>query len=123
MGVGRTSTLVAAAAALVAAALATAPSSAQSYRAVNVNGRWLNGQELADADAIAGFRLPNGFYWYNPGACAWGVVGRAEPLGPAPCGGTSAPGRRVDPNAPGRTVIAPGNCEGGACVNISPDLK
>jgi hypothetical protein len=112
-----------AAAALITAALGATSISAQQFRAVNVNGRWLSGRELAEADMIAGFTLPNGYYWYNPRACAWGVVGRAEPLGPAPCGGSSAPGRRVDPNAPGGPVIAPGDCEGGSCVNIPPDLK
>jgi hypothetical protein len=106
---------------------ATAPPAlAQWGRAVNVNGQWLNPGQIAQADQIAGLRLPNGYYWWNPRACAWGVVGNPLPMGRAPCGGNGGGmgGRaHVDWNRPGASVIAPGNCEGGSCVNISPDLK
>jgi hypothetical protein len=47
-------------------------------------------------------------------------------MGPAPCGGAGGgmgAHPRVDWNRPGGTVVAPGNCEGGSCVNIPPDLK
>jgi hypothetical protein len=122
------STLFTTIAALGAIALTAAPASAQLGRAINVNGQWLNPQQIAQADEIAGFRLPNGFYWWNPQACAWGVVGNPVPVGPGPCGdggggmgGGSRP--RVDWNRSGGPVIAPGDCEGGRCVNIPPDLK
>jgi hypothetical protein len=101
------------------------PAAAQWGRAINVNGQWLNPQQIVEADQIAGFHLPNGFYWWNPRACVWGVVGNPSPVGRAPCGGAGGGmgGRGVDWNRPGGSVVAPGNCEGGSCVNISPDLK
>jgi hypothetical protein len=93
-------------------------------RAVNVNGQWLTPQQVAEADRIAGFALPNGYYWWDPQACAWGVVGNSSPVGPAPCGRSAAGGGgRMDPIRPPGPIIAPGPCEGGECVNIPPDLK
>jgi hypothetical protein len=100
------------------------PALAQWGRAINVNGQWLNPYQIAQVDQIAGFRLPNGYYWWNPQACVWGVVGNPLPMGRAPCGGNRGGwGGGSHWNRPGPTVVAPGNCEGVSCVNISPDLK
>jgi hypothetical protein len=61
-----------------------------AQRAVNVNGQWLGPAELAVADAAAGFELPDGFYWYDPRSCTWGVLGNQRPLGRVPCGGNQS---------------------------------
>ena len=119
----RLTSICAAVAVLGALSITAAPAPAQWGRAINVNGQWLNPQQIAGADQVAGFHLPNGFYWWSPQACAWGVVGNPLPMGRAPCGGGMRGGPPVDWNRSGPTVIAPGNCEGGSCVNISPDLK
>jgi hypothetical protein len=79
--------IFAAVAVLSAVAITAPPVSAQSGRAINVNGQWLNPYQIAQVDQIAGFRLPNGYYWWNPRACVWGVVGNPLPMGRAPCGG------------------------------------
>jgi hypothetical protein len=62
-----------------------------AQRAVNVNGQWLGPAELAAADDAAGFQLPDGFYWYDPRTCLWGIMGDQRPRGRVPCGG-SQPG-------------------------------
>jgi hypothetical protein len=115
--------ILAAVAALGAVGITAPPAFAQWGRAINVNGQWLNPQQIAEADQIAGFRLPNGYYWCNPQACVWGAVGNPSLMGRAPCGGNSGRRSPDDWSRPGATVIAPGNCEGGSCVNISPELK
>jgi hypothetical protein len=61
-----------------------------AQRAVNVNGQWLGPAELAVADAAAGFELPDGFYWYDPRSCSWGVLGNQRPLGRVPCSGNQS---------------------------------
>jgi len=120
----RWTSIFTAVAALGTVAITAPPALAQWGRAINVNGQWLNPQQIVEADRIAGLRLPNGYYWWDPRACVWGVVGNPSPMGRAPCGGNGGGGgSHVDWNRPGGTVIAPGNCEGGSCVNISPDLK
>ena len=73
-------------AALGTVGITTLPALAQWGRAVNVNGQWLNPQQIFEADQIAGFHLPNGYYWYDPTTCVWGVVGNTSPIGRAPCG-------------------------------------
>jgi hypothetical protein len=56
-----------------------------AQREVNVNGRWLGPGDLAIADQAVGFELPDGFYWYNPRTCTWGLVGEQQPRGQVPC--------------------------------------
>lgn len=75
-------------------ALSGQPGSAQWGRAVNVNGRWLAPADIAAADRLVGFELPNGFYWYDQGNCTWGLVGEQYPRGRVPCqgGGNARPG-------------------------------
>ena len=60
---------------LVASALGAALPSDALARAVIVNGQLLGPQELAVADANAGFYLPDGRYWYDPQSGYWGVEG------------------------------------------------
>jgi hypothetical protein len=56
--------------------MALAPSvSHAGHRYVTVNGVPLGLQELAIADANAGFVLPDGDYWYDVGSGYWGAVG------------------------------------------------
>jgi hypothetical protein len=102
--------------------ITTLPASAQYGRAINVNGQWLNPQQIFEADQIAGFQLPNGYYWWSPTACVWGVVNNPSPIGRAPCGGNGiGPGNGI--RQPGPSVILPGPCEGGNCVNLPRDYK
>jgi hypothetical protein len=68
-------------------ALSGQPGSAQWGRAVNVNGHWLGPADLAAADRLVGFELPNGFYWYDQASCIWGLVGEQYPRGQVPCQG------------------------------------
>jgi hypothetical protein len=118
----RLTSIFAAVAVLGTVGITTPPALAQWGRAINVNGQWLNPYEIAEVDQIAGFRLPNGYYWWNPRACVWGVVGNPLPKGRAPCGGAhfgggGGGGSHWNRSAP--PVIAPGGgCEGGSCVNI-----
>ncbi len=44
-------------------------------RHVVVNGKRLNAQELAQADAAQCTRVPDGFYWLNVHNGAWGYAG------------------------------------------------
>lgn len=64
-------------ASLVAINLALLLSSAAvaQQRAVSVNGVWLGPEQLAVADMYAGYRLPDGNYWYDAASGYWGVVG------------------------------------------------
>jgi hypothetical protein len=49
--------------------------SGAGHRYVTVNGLVLGPQELAMADANAGFVLPDGHYWYDMASGYWGAVG------------------------------------------------
>jgi hypothetical protein len=73
-----------------------------TQREVNVNGRWLGPADLAVADQAVGFELPNGFYWYDPRTCTWGLIGEQQPRGQVPCrsnpGGGGGP--RISPFTP-----------------------
>jgi hypothetical protein len=63
--------------ALWAAALGLAGTPIESragHRYVTVNGFVLETQELAVADASAGFPLPDGHYWYDAASGYWGMV-------------------------------------------------
>jgi len=102
-------------AALGTVGITTLPALAQWGRAVNVNGQWLNPQQIFEADQIAGFHLPNGYYWYDPTTGVWGGVGNTSPIGRAECGGGGGGGGN---GHFGYSVIVPG-----VGVNISPDLK
>lgn len=44
-------------------------------RHVVVNGKRLNAQELAQADAAQCTRVPDGYYWLNVNNGAWGYAG------------------------------------------------
>ncbi len=56
--------------------LCLAQGAAQAQRAMTVNGNWLSPQDMMRADRNAGFVLPNGHYWCDPGTGYWGVVGQ-----------------------------------------------
>jgi hypothetical protein len=105
-------------AALGAVSVAALPASAQWGRAINVDGQWLSQQQIAQADQIAGFVLPNGYYWTNPQTCTWGVVGNPAPVGRIPCGGNAGGGGNG--GGGGRDGILYG---GPGLWNIRPDLK
>jgi len=105
----RWTSIFVAVAALGTVVITAPPALAQWGRAINVNGQWLNPYQIAQVDQIA---------------CVWGVVGNPLPMGRAPCGGNGGGGGGGSHwNRAAPTVVAPGNCEGGSCVNISPDLK
>lgn len=56
--------------------LTAMPSPAEAgHRFVTVNGMLLGPQELAIADRNAGFRVPDGHYWYDLQSGYWGPVG------------------------------------------------
>jgi hypothetical protein len=58
------------------ASMAFVPSECHAgHRYVTVNGVPLGPQELAIADANAGFALPDGHYWYDVASGYWGAVG------------------------------------------------
>jgi hypothetical protein len=61
-------------------------------REITINGYRLGEQELAQLDAIAGTRVPDGHYWLNPQTMAWGVVGSPQPMGVIGYGGYGGQG-------------------------------
>ena len=65
--------------------LAAVPAVDAAPRLVTVNGVWLGPAELAQADRNAGFRVPDGHYWYDPASGLWGLVG-GPPVGRVPPG-------------------------------------
>ncbi len=54
---------------------ASPPEAGANHRVVIVNGALLGPQDLAFADRVAGFPLPNGNYWYDMQSGYWGLVG------------------------------------------------
>jgi hypothetical protein len=58
---------------------------------VSVNGVWLGPAELAMADGNAGYRVPDGHYWYDVRTGYWGLVGGPAlgQVSPAPAAGQS----------------------------------
>jgi len=95
--------------------VAMPPQAEAGHRFVTVNGMLLGPQELAIADRNAGFRVPDGHYWYDLQSGYWGpvggpAVGRVPPQlreAPAPQQGWS---RRNDTTGEGMIY----NPEGGS---------
>jgi len=52
-------------------------------RVVFLNGQRLSSEQLAYLDRLVGTEVPDGDYWYNPGAMMYGRVGYARPIGGA----------------------------------------
>ena len=60
---------------VLAFAIAAAVPAHAEQRMVSVNGVWLGPTELALADRNAGYRVPNGYHWYDVPSGYWGLVG------------------------------------------------
>jgi hypothetical protein len=94
-----------AAAQIIAVLIAGSASAQWGQRAINVNGRRLNPDEVLQADQIAGMRLPDGYYWYNPSTGGWGS------------GSQNSSRSKWSSDV---LIDASGGCPAGACVNILP---
>lgn len=60
---------------VTAVTLAAALPGHAGQRRVSVNGVWLGPADQALADRNAGYRVPDGYYWYDPASGYWGLLG------------------------------------------------